>query len=197
MLLGLCAVAGVAKLFVIRELGGFSMKLVSVVRKVSSPRSGFEGVFEGEAEREVSAFFWARVKDSGIGAYGAHIYQRRVLLKIGLVFQSDRWSLTSGKSTQNAFIFMPYKNAAKLSLNLAKLSCMSCKCIKLASRSAIESLNSANAGSSPSNGKAEALKLWLPGVNDWLSRSDVREDGRSGVEGRDGGFRVADIERFD
>ena len=104
--------------------------------------------------------------------------------------------LTSGKSTQKAFIFIPYKKEAKLSLNLAKLSCMSCKCMKLASRSAIESLSSAKAGSRPSRGKADACPPRLPGVNVWLSRKDVREDGRSGVEGRDGGFRVADVERL-
>ena len=56
-LLGLRAGAGVANLLAIRELGGFSMKLVSVVKKVSSPRSGLEGVFDGEVEGKVSAFF--------------------------------------------------------------------------------------------------------------------------------------------
>ena len=65
----------------------------------------------------------------------------------------DGIDLTSGKSTQKAFIFMPYKNPAKLSLNRAKLSCMSCKCMKLASRSAIESDSSAKAGSSDSSGE--------------------------------------------
>ena len=65
----------------------------------------------------------------------------------------DGIDFTSGKSTQKAFIFMPYKNPAKLSLNRAKLSCMSCKCMKLASRSAIESDSSAKAGSSDSSGE--------------------------------------------
>jgi hypothetical protein len=65
----------------------------------------------------------------------------------------DGINLTSGKSTQKAFIFMPYKNPAKLSLNRAKLSCMSCKCMKLASRSAIESDSSAKASSSDSSGE--------------------------------------------
>lgn len=60
----------------------------------------------------------------------------------------------SGKSTQNAFIFIPYKKAAKLSLNRARLSCMSCKCIKFASRSAIESDSSAKPGSRYSRGEA-------------------------------------------
>lgn len=50
----------------------------------------------------------------------------------------------SGKSTQKAFIFNPYRKLAKLSLNRVRLSCISCKCIKLASRSAIESASSAN-----------------------------------------------------
>lgn len=54
---------------------------------------------------------------------------------------------TSGKSTQNAFIFNPYKKLAKLSLNRVKLSCINCRCMKFASRSAIESASSANCGS--------------------------------------------------
>lgn len=62
---------------------------------------------------------------------------------------------TSGKSTQNAFMFMPYKKLAKLSLNLLKLSCINCRCMKLASRSAIESESSAKAGSRDSRGNAE------------------------------------------
>ena len=61
---------------------------------------------------------------------------------------------TSGKSTQKAFMFIPYKKLAKLSLNLLKLSCINCRCIKLASRSAIESENSAKAGSSDSRENA-------------------------------------------
>ena len=66
---------------------------------------------------------------------------------------------TSGKSTQKAFIFMPYRKLAKLSLNLLKLSCINCKCMKLASRSAIESDSSAKAGSRNSNGNAEEPDL--------------------------------------
>jgi hypothetical protein len=101
---------------------------------------------------------------------------------------------TSGKSTQKAFIFIPYRKLAKLSLNRLRLSCINCKCMKLASRSAIESDNSANAGSRHSNGKAEVPAL---GVNVWLSRRDVRELGRKGVEGREGGLlRDADVEGF-
>ncbi len=92
---------------------------------------------------------------------------------------------TSGKSTQKAFMFIPYKKLAKLSLNLLKLSCINCRCMKLASRSAIESESSANAGSRESRGNAEEPVL---GVNVWLSRRDVRELGRRGVEGREGGL---------
>lgn len=102
--------------------------------------------------------------------------------------------LTSGKSTQKAFIFMPYRKLAKLSLNLLKLSCINCKCMKLASRSAIESESSAKAGSRYSRGLVDEPGL---GVKVWLSRSDVRELGRRGVDGRDGGFmREAEVERF-
>ena len=57
--------------------------------------------------------------------------------------------------------------------------------MKLASRSAIESESSAKAGSRDSSGKAEEPDL---GVKLWLSRSDVRELGRRGVEGREGGL---------
>ena len=62
---------------------------------------------------------------------------------------------TSGKSTQKAFMFIPYKKPAKLSLNLLKLSCINCICMKLASRSAIESESSAKAGSRDSRGNIE------------------------------------------
>ena len=35
------------------------------------------------------------------------------------------------------------------------------------------------------------------GVNDWELRREVREEGRSGVDGREGGLlRVAEVERF-
>jgi hypothetical protein len=102
--------------------------------------------------------------------------------------------LTSGKSTQKAFMFIPYKKLAKLSLNLLRLSCINCRCIKFASRSAIESESSANAGSSKSNGKAEVPDLE---VKVWLSRSEVRELGLRGVEGREGALvRVTEVERL-
>ena len=93
--------------------------------------------------------------------------------------------LTSGKSTQKAFIFNPYRKLAKFSLNLDRLSCINCMCIKFASKSAIESESSAKAGSRDSRGNAE--EVLPPGVNVWLSRSEVREPGRRGVVGREGG----------
>jgi hypothetical protein len=95
-------------------------------------------------------------------------------------------SLASGKSTQKAFMFNPYKKLAKLSLNLAKLSCINCKCMKLASKSAIESDNSAKAGSNDSRGASDApMMLDLPD-----SRNDDRDEGRKGVVGRDVGRRL-------
>lgn len=114
-----------------------------------------------------------------------------------------RWSVvayvvmyrqTSGKSTQKALTFNPCKKLAKHSLNLDKLSCISCKCIKLASRSAMPSANSANAGSSASSGDASVF----PRVGVCEERRELRDGGRSGVVGRAGGVceRVLDDERF-
>ncbi len=101
---------------------------------------------------------------------------------------------TSGKSTQKAFIFNPYRKLAKLSLNLDKLSCINCRCMKLASRSAIESESSAKAGSSDSKGNSEEL---LPAAKPWPSLKEVRELGRKGVVGRDEGLlRDADVDRL-
>ena len=122
-------------------------------------------------------------------------YLRKTPAQCTYTSYSVGWSeRTSGKSTQKAFIFMPYKKLAKLSLNLLRLSCINCRCMKLASKSAMESDNSAKAGSSESSGKAAFPDL---GVKDWLSRSEVRELGRKGVEGRDGGFaRVTEVERL-
>ncbi len=89
-------------------------------------------------------------------------------------------------------MFSPYKKLAKLSLNLDKLSCISCKCMKLASRSAIESDSSAKAGSSDSKGNSEEL---LPAAKPWPSLREVRELGRKGVVGRDDGLlRDADVD---
>jgi len=101
-----------------------------------------------------------------------------------------RGSITSGKSTQNAFMFNPYKKLAKFSLNLDKLSCINCRCIKLASKSAIESDSSAKAGSKLSRGSSDAPPvLDLPD-----SRRDDLEEGRKGVVGRETGLRVADVD---
>jgi hypothetical protein len=98
----------------------------------------------------------------------------------------------SGKSTQNAFILRPYKKLAKFSLNLARLSCINWRCIKLASRSAIESASSANAGSNDSRGTPKAPpKLDLP-----ESRREDREDGRRGVVGREVGRRFLEPDRL-
>jgi hypothetical protein len=106
--------------------------------------------------------------------------------------QTDQSLLTSGKSTQNAFIFNPYKKLAKFSLNLDKLSCINCRCIKLASRSAIESDNSAKAGSKASRGASVAPPmLALPD-----SRKEDLEEGRRGVVGRERGLRLPDPDRF-
>jgi len=175
--------AGVANLVVAREDGGLSTKEVSVVMNVSSPKSGRE-LWSVAGSR--SSFCFARLKDSGIGAWQS---------PLALNYVSWGSSYTSGKSTQNAFMFIPYKKLAKLSLNRLRLSCINCKCIKLASKSAIESESSAKAGSNDINGKAEAPDL---GVNVWLSRKEVRELGRRGVEGCEGGLvRVAEVERFE
>ena len=60
----------------------------------------------------------------------------------------------------------------------------------------MESESSAKAGSRASRGKAE-LEPEAPGVKDCDSRREVREEGRSGVEGREGGLlRVALVERL-
>lgn len=67
--------------------------------------------------------------------------------------------------------------------------------MKLASRSAIESESSAKADSSDSRGK---LEVEVPGVNVWLPRREVRDEGRSGVDGREGGLeRVTDVDRLE
>ena len=83
-------------------------------------------------------------------------------------------------------MFMPYRNAPKFSLNRPRLSFSSCRCMKLASKSAMLSLSSANAGSSVARGKSalETDALPLGVVCD--ARRLVREGGRKGVVGRDG-----------
>jgi len=66
---------------------------------------------------------------------------------------------------------------------------MICRCMKLASRSAIESDSSANSGSKASRGRGPLLDL--PD-----SRREEREDARRGVVGRESGRRVAELERL-
>ena len=90
-------------------------------------------------------------------------------------------------------MFIPYKKLAKLSLNLDRLSCINCRCIKFASRSAIESDSSAKAGSKLSRGNSDEV----PAVAElWPSRKEVRELERRGVVGRDDRLlRVCDVER--
>lgn len=91
-------------------------------------------------------------------------------------------------------MFIPYRKLAKLSLNRDRLSCINCRCIKFASKSAIESDNSAKAGSRDSRGNSEEVP---PAANPWPSRSDVRELERSGVVGRDERLlRVCEVERL-
>ena len=64
--------------------------------------------------------------------------------------------------------------------------------MKLASRSAIESDNSAKAGSNASRGASDGPPiLALPD-----SRREEREEGRSGVVGRDRGLRLPEVELF-
>lgn len=88
-------------------------------------------------------------------------------------------------------MFSPYRKLAKFSLKRARLSCMICKCMKLASRSAMESESSAKAGSKLSRGNAEPPPvLDLPD-----SRKEEREAGRKGVVGRETGLRLADTAR--
>lgn len=103
-----------------------------------------------------------------------------------LYYEKIETSLTSGKSTQNALILSPYRNAPKFSLNRPKLSFRSWRCIILASRSAMLSLSSAKAGSNEASGSSWLMPL-LPAVGVvWEARRLVREGGRSGVVGRDG-----------
>ena len=79
---------------------------------------------------------------------------------------------------------------AKLSLNRARLSCINWKCIMFASKSAMASDSSANAGSNALSGKCASPRT----LSRADSRNDERDDGRSGVVGRD--VRVRDMDRF-
>jgi hypothetical protein len=64
--------------------------------------------------------------------------------------------------------------------------------MKLASRSAIASENSANIGSNDSSGVSDGP----PTLRFPDSRSDERDDGRNGVVGLDVGLRPRELERF-
>ena len=100
---------------------------------------------------------------------------------------------TSGKSTQKALIFMPYRKAPKFSLKRPKLSFSNWRCIKFASRSAMLSLSSAKAGSRLVNGNS-ALDVDAPPLGVVCeARRLVRDGGRRGVCGRLGG-RLLDCE---
>lgn len=79
-------------------------------------------------------------------------------------------------------MFNPYRKLAKLSLNLAKLSCISWKCIMLASRSATASESSAKAGSNVFSGNEAASPCTLLRAE---SRNEERDEGRRGVVGRE------------
>lgn len=76
----------------------------------------------------------------------------------------------------------PYRKLAKSSLNRAKLSCMSWKCIMLASRSVTASASSAKAGSKALSGNGSPPPFVLRCAD---SRKDDRDEGRSGVVGRE------------
>lgn len=134
-------------------VAGLSTKDKSVVMNVVSPSASPRSVLRDRAG--CSSFCFALRNDSAIGP--------------------------SGKSTQKAFMFSPYKKLAKLSPKRARLSCMSWKCIMLASRSATASDNSAKAGSKVFRGKGS----W-PSTLRWAdSRKEDRDEGRRGVVGRD------------
>lgn len=83
-------------------------------------------------------------------------------------------------------MFMPYKKAPKFSLKREMDSFSSWRCIILASRSAMASLSSPNAGSRVVRGKSLPPNA-APAVGVVCdARRLVRDGGRSGVVGRDG-----------
>lgn len=142
-------------------------------------RSAAVGQIRGWIERGVILRALERVRNRGL----QQSLSAEFMLKCGPAERPKR--RTSGKSTQKAFMFMPYKNPAKLSLNRARLSCISCSCTKFCSKSAIASLSSANPSCRPSSAlEVEALRERCA-----LSRRELREDGRRGVVGRERGER--------
>lgn len=108
----------------------------------------------------------------------------------GCVWRQGEGILTSGKSTQNAFMLRPYRKPANDSPKRARDSCISWKCIKLASRSAIESASSANACSKVLSGNGASCSVLALAE----SRKEERDEGRSGVVGR--GVRGLEADRL-
>ena len=189
------------------ETGGFSTKEVSVVLRLVSARflmdlgiacssilwnsayikvasvSGASDRVPGAGDGSASR---SRRNDSGIGPLASvsfcH-YKCTSSLESGLV-------MTSGKSTQKAFIFNPYRKLEKDSVKRERLSCMSWKCIMLASRSAMASDSSAKAGSNALSGNDASVPPALRAE----SRNDEREEGRRGVVGRE--VRDLELERL-
>lgn len=92
-------------------------------------------------------------------------------------------------------MFNPYRKLAKLSLNRDRLSCISCRCMKLASRSAMESASSANAGSRASMADLPPLIGLTYPAPLVPSRKDDLELGRKGVVGREEGPLWREAER--
>lgn len=184
---------------------------MSVVRNVASaskPPPGVLGARKGESWR-LEGVSLCRVKDWGMGAcihndneilvMGSHEAVRsltKYVMEGGRVGRSG----TSGKSTQKAPIFNPYKKLPKHSLNLPKLSFSNWRCMKFASKSAMESLNSANPGSRDARGNSPAAPVDAPRVPEgvvWEARREVREGGRRGVVGREGMLgRDWEVERW-
>jgi len=152
-----CEVPVLANFFGVglEPVDGFSTKVVLVVINVLSA-SISPGSLDGRDVAASPSFSFTLRKESAIGP--------------------------SGKSTQNAFMLSPYKKLAKSSLNRAKLSCMSWKCIMLASRSVTASASSAKAGSKALSGNGSPPPLMLRCAD---SRKDERDEGRSGVVGRE------------
>lgn len=87
----------------------------------------------------------------------------------------------SGNSTQKAFIFIPYRNEAKASLNPAMLSCIAPRCSKFVCRSDMLSASSENAGDKKSSGAADGSARVCESASCDNEPRDIR---RSGVVGR-------------
>lgn len=138
----------------LEEVGGFSTKDVSVVLQLDQQAIHLVHALKGKSIQEgsVRVRLWPRVEIAGPedGSWeqvstlkGFSDWRLRNIVRVLDIYPSYSM-LASKKSTQNAFIFNPYRKAAKLSENRDKLSCMSCMCMKLASKSDIASLSSAN-----------------------------------------------------